>query len=209
MKVLVLSFPNEEEYEDFNNIFADNDESKSDSMTYNNTLNNKEISSNSNEKEYKDFENIFVNSNERKSDTMKDNNLNNEYNSSQLMDQWCLIRTQKSEISLDSNVTSSSDEISTKRYNKVLDAKNIVHPKHHNFRKCIITNCFRKSKGGESKKCIRHGGGKKCEIDGCNKSVQSKNRCKKHGGGRKCKYNGCNTNYFLLGYCRKHQPNFF
>lgn len=35
--------------------------------------------------------------------------------------------------------------------------------------------------------CTAHGGGKRCQVKGCDKSSQSStNFCVKHGGGRKC-----------------------
>jgi hypothetical protein len=43
--------------------------------------------------------------------------------------------------------------------------------------------------------CIRHGGGKRCQHDGCNKGAAQGNteRCRKHGGtpGRRCEHKGC------------------
>merc|ERR1719193_1695665 len=53
-------------------------------------------------------------------------------------------------------------------------------------------------------RCIRHGGGKKCSIEGC--TVSSKGhvpdvdcfglpglRCQRHGGGNRCSVKGCAT----------------
>lgn len=39
---------------------------------------------------------------------------------------------------------------------------------------------------------MAHGGGKRCEVEGCNKSTQAPgNRCISHGGGRRCRLAGC------------------
>lgn len=42
-------------------------------------------------------------------------------------------------------------------------------------------------------KCVTHGGGVKCNENGCNKLSQRKtNKCISHGGGIRCNENGCN-----------------
>ena len=40
---------------------------------------------------------------------------------------------------------------------------------------------------GGSAQCTSHGGGKRCKVQGCEKSAQSStNFCVRHGGGKKC-----------------------
>lgn len=57
--------------------------------------------------------------------------------------------------------------------------------------------------------CIRHGGGKHCEVAGCDKSAQSRpgrlrRFCKAHGGGECCKVDGFIKNIYASGCCRAH-----
>lgn len=45
---------------------------------------------------------------------------------------------------------------------------------------------------GGSQFCTSHGGGKRCKVEGCDKSAQSSTDfCVKHGGGKKCQFEGC------------------
>lgn len=42
--------------------------------------------------------------------------------------------------------------------------------------------------------CVSHGGGKRCQADGCAKGAQAGGQfCKSHGGGRRCRIDGCMT----------------
>ncbi len=45
---------------------------------------------------------------------------------------------------------------------------------------------------GGTQHCKAHGGGKRCQQEGCTKSAQSSTSyCKAHGGGRRCQHVGC------------------
>lgn len=45
---------------------------------------------------------------------------------------------------------------------------------------------------GGSSLCTSHGGGRRCIVDGCDKSAQSSTKfCVKHGGGKKCSHPNC------------------
>ena len=54
------------------------------------------------------------------------------------------------------------------------------------------SGCSRYSQGG-TRFCIGHGGGKRCSMFGCNKSVQGSRSslCIAHGGGKRCEADGC------------------
>jgi hypothetical protein len=46
-----------------------------------------------------------------------------------------------------------------------------------------------KSARGRTDHCVKHGGGKRCKVDGCGKSAQgSTDFCKAHGGGKRCQW---------------------
>ncbi|KAK3241634.1 hypothetical protein CYMTET_48617 [Cymbomonas tetramitiformis] len=45
---------------------------------------------------------------------------------------------------------------------------------------------------GNTEYCIAHGGGKRCQADGCTKSAQGKTEyCIAHEGGKRCQADGC------------------
>ncbi|EQC25292.1 hypothetical protein SDRG_16845 [Saprolegnia diclina VS20] len=55
--------------------------------------------------------------------------------------------------------------------------------------------------------CSKHGAKvpkKLCSEPGCTKMVQSKQKCVRHGGGRQCRMDGCTTYARLGGYCSRH-----
>ena len=52
--------------------------------------------------------------------------------------------------------------------------------------------------------CIKHGGGKKCQTEGCNKGAQRGGFCRAHGGGSKCTFPGCTKVDAGGGKCRAH-----
>ncbi|KAG3067871.1 hypothetical protein PC122_g17206 [Phytophthora cactorum] len=52
--------------------------------------------------------------------------------------------------------------------------------------------------------CIRHGGGKRCNVEGCNCRAQNRGLCWKHGGYTICKYDGCSKIAVSLGRCWAH-----
>lgn len=51
--------------------------------------------------------------------------------------------------------------------------------------------------------CVSHGGGKRCQSEGCPKGAQAGGVfCKSHGGGRRCRIEGCMTRYICSAGCR-------
>ncbi|OQR87070.1 hypothetical protein ACHHYP_09558 [Achlya hypogyna] len=55
--------------------------------------------------------------------------------------------------------------------------------------------------------CSKHGAKvakKLCSEQGCTKMVQSKQKCVRHGGGRQCRMEGCTTYARLGGFCSRH-----
>ncbi|POM70189.1 Hypothetical protein PHPALM_13408, partial [Phytophthora palmivora] len=52
--------------------------------------------------------------------------------------------------------------------------------------------------------CIRHGGGKRCNVDGCNCRAQNRGLCWKHGGYTICKVEGCAKRAKSRGICWSH-----
>jgi hypothetical protein len=114
--------------------------------------------------------------------------------------------------------------------------KGIIHsplPTHHvvSSTKCSVKNCFDECL--ETKKfcskhlnkacnypectktrlgpffCIRHGGGKRCEYEGCTKGASGSigggaKFCITHGGGRRCKVENCRSTAKKNGVCSSH-----
>jgi hypothetical protein len=52
--------------------------------------------------------------------------------------------------------------------------------------------------------CIRHGGGRGCEVEGCPRGAQARGKCKTHGGGVRCKAPDCWRSSQGSGLCRAH-----
>ena len=53
--------------------------------------------------------------------------------------------------------------------------------------------------------CQAHGGGKRCQQEGCTKSAQaSTSFCMAHGGGRRCQVEGCGKVAVRLAFCASH-----
>ena len=45
---------------------------------------------------------------------------------------------------------------------------------------------------GRTTRCVKHGGGYRCQEEGCTKSaIGTTERCRRHGGGRRCAAAGC------------------
>ena len=65
---------------------------------------------------------------------------------------------------------------------------------------------MRQSAQSSTKFCFKHGGGKKCEYDGCDKVARGRTYyCAAHGGGIRCKLEGCNRVVISkLQLCRAH-----
>jgi len=67
--------------------------------------------------------------------------------------------------------------------------------------------CTRQAQDATSRRCTRHGGGKRCSEDGCTKLQQrSTGYCIMHGGGKRCEHEGgCNKSaQGNTGRCAKH-----
>jgi hypothetical protein len=56
--------------------------------------------------------------------------------------------------------------------------------------------------------CAAHGGGKRCQVDGCTKIAQpganGREKCIAHGGGQECQHENCTTRAQRFGLCSKH-----
>lgn len=74
--------------------------------------------------------------------------------------------------------------------------------KHGGGKRCSEEGCDRPAqcKG----KCPKHGGATRCKIDGCEKFSQSQGLCKGHGGGTLCAFDGCAKNAHQNRFCRTH-----
>ena len=63
--------------------------------------------------------------------------------------------------------------------------------KHGGGKRCAEEGC-EKSALGATGMCIRHGGGKRCANEGCEKSALGATAyCVRHGGGKRCAEEGC------------------
>ncbi len=52
--------------------------------------------------------------------------------------------------------------------------------------------------------CVKHGGGARCEYNGCEKRAKMHKRCFQHGGYRHCLYPDCTSKAKRYGYCWGH-----
>ena len=58
--------------------------------------------------------------------------------------------------------------------------------RHGGGKRCVVEGCPKKAQG-KTDKCVRHGGGKRCVVEGCpNSAVGKTDKCKSHGGGLRC-----------------------
>mmetsp|Transcript_391 Transcript_391/g.463 ORF Transcript_391/g.463 Transcript_391/m.463 type:complete len:222 (+) Transcript_391:221-886(+) len=74
---------------------------------------------------------------------------------------------------------------------------------HGGGRRCQVNGCT--NSAVDSDKCKRHGGGKRCQSSGCTKSaVGTTNFCKMHGGGTRCKEPGCKNSAVSRKLCIRH-----
>ncbi|CAK4685042.1 hypothetical protein AeMF1_012023 [Aphanomyces euteiches] len=77
--------------------------------------------------------------------------------------------------------------------------------RHGGKRRCEAPNCERNVRIGSF--CSSHGSGtskKLCTEPGCSNVAHKRQRCVRHGGGRKCKIDGCKTHARSGGYCCRH-----
>jgi hypothetical protein len=63
---------------------------------------------------------------------------------------------------------------------------------HGGGKRCTMEGCQKSAVPGGTPHCSAHGGGKRCQTDGCSKGVQGGTKfCSAHGGGRRCQTVGC------------------
>lgn len=63
---------------------------------------------------------------------------------------------------------------------------------HGGGRRCQAAGCTKSVQGAKSEHCIAHGGGRRCEVAGCSRSSRgNSNRCVHHGGGARCQEPDC------------------
>jgi hypothetical protein len=79
--------------------------------------------------------------------------------------------------------------------------------RRHVSRACHYPGCTKTRLGPQY--CIRHGGGKRCEVPGCAKGASGTigggaRFCIAHGGGRRCRIEGCNSTAKREGLCSSH-----
>ncbi|KAF0720475.1 Aste57867_268 [Aphanomyces stellatus] len=77
--------------------------------------------------------------------------------------------------------------------------------RHGGKRRCEAEGCGRNVRIGSF--CSNHGAGsskKLCTEDGCKNVAHKRHKCVRHGGGRQCKVNGCKTHARSGGYCCRH-----
>lgn len=68
---------------------------------------------------------------------------------------------------------------------------------------CNESHCQKRDAGGGF--CVKHGGGRRCEVQGCSRVIQGKGRkCKSHGGGTKCSVESCVKKSVGRGFCYEH-----
>jgi len=68
---------------------------------------------------------------------------------------------------------------------------------------CPVEGCHGwKELGGY---CTTHGGGRRCQVDGCRKRDQGQGKCIAHGAPiRTCGHAGCKNRVNLFGFCQRH-----
>ncbi|KAH9105683.1 hypothetical protein LEN26_014680 [Aphanomyces euteiches] len=92
----------------------------------------------------------------------------------------------------------------------VNDCRNQVYARslcvrHGGKRQCDTEGCGRNVRIGNF--CSFHGTGpakKRCTAPGCSKVAHKRQLCVRHGGGRKCKVDACPTHARSGGYCCRH-----
>lgn len=58
--------------------------------------------------------------------------------------------------------------------------------------RCEVDGCVKFARDASARRCIRHGGGRRCSVAGCAKSARSSaDYCIAHGGGKRCVTEGC------------------
>jgi len=77
---------------------------------------------------------------------------------------------------------------------------------HGGGRRCEVPGCTKSVQGARSFRCIAHGGGRRCEVTECSRSARgSSNRCVHHGGGIRCAVVNCDKSAQRPSdYCINH-----
>jgi hypothetical protein len=58
--------------------------------------------------------------------------------------------------------------------------------------KCAMGDCPKQGRSVQNPYCKAHGGGRRCQEEGCLKAAEGDtDRCKAHGGGKRCQEEGC------------------
>lgn len=80
--------------------------------------------------------------------------------------------------------------------------------KVHDPRKCQHPNCPTPTLSHKEKFCRKHGGGPRCQAQGCIHAANvSGGLCRKHGGGPRCQFSGCSKGSSTTGdrrFCVEH-----
>jgi len=75
----------------------------------------------------------------------------------------------------------------------------------HESKLCTFEGCAKMAHGPTYLYCLRHGGGYRCQYDGCIRSAYSTKFCSKHGGGPRCQWEGCIKGAISnSSFCRRH-----
>ncbi|KDO18634.1 hypothetical protein SPRG_15969 [Saprolegnia parasitica CBS 223.65] len=77
--------------------------------------------------------------------------------------------------------------------------------RHGGTKPCLTTGCDANARTGGY--CSRHSlvnTKKQCVEAGCANIAHSRKKCVRHGGGRKCKLAECETLARIAGYCQRH-----
>ncbi|KAH9112940.1 hypothetical protein AeMF1_012825 [Aphanomyces euteiches] len=98
-----------------------------------------------------------------------------------------------------------------RRQCKAADCRNQVYARglcvrHGGKKTCEFNGCTLFARGGNF--CAMHGGStvkRFCRIEGCQKQAHAKNLCVRHGGGRLCYFEGCQHHAREGGWCHKHR----
>lgn len=70
---------------------------------------------------------------------------------------------------------------------------------------CTFAGCHKMAHGPTYLFCLRHGGGYRCQEEGCTRSAYSTKYCSRHGGGPRCQWDGCGKGAISnSSYCRRH-----
>ena len=59
-------------------------------------------------------------------------------------------------------------------------------------RQCELAGCTKQAASGGTPHCKAHGGGKRCQHEGCSKAARPGTpHCAAHGGGKRCQTEDC------------------